>query len=229
MTSMKILIIEDDFRLSEIIKQGLEEQGYQVIVAFDGEMGKKTALSQDISLLISDIILPKLNGLEVCKAIRKIKPQIPVIMLTALGSTDDKIEGFDAGADDYLVKPFELRELYARIKALLKRTDLKSGPTERLLQYADIEMHLDTKTVKRNQTDINLTPREFSLLGYFLRNPEVVLSRDQIAVNVWETHIDTGTNFIDVYMNYLRKKIDKPFASKLIHTKPGMGFILKQE
>lgn len=226
---MKILIIEDDFRLSEIIKQGLEEQGYQVIVAFDGEMGKKTALSQDISLLISDIILPKLNGLEVCKAIRKIKPQIPVIMLTALGSTDDKIEGFDAGADDYLVKPFELRELYARIKALLKRTDLKSGPTERLLQYADIEMHLDTKTVKRNQTDINLTPREFSLLGYFLRNPEVVLSRDQIAVNVWETHIDTGTNFIDVYMNYLRKKIDKPFASKLIHTKPGMGFILKQE
>lgn len=150
-------------------------------------------------------------------------------MLTALGTTDDKVEGFDAGADDYLVKPFEMRELLVRIRALLKRNQKNSGNISGILAYADLEMNLHTKIVKRNQQQINLTPKEFKLLAYLMQNPDRVLSRVEIADKVWETHFDTGTNFIDVYINYLRKKIDRNFDHKLIHTKSGMGFILKTE
>jgi DNA-binding response OmpR family regulator len=151
-------------------------------------------------------------------------------MLTALGATDEKVEGFDAGADDYIVKPFEMRELAARIRALLKRRKASlSASTNTMLKYDDLEMNLLTKTVKRQGVEINLTPKEFNLLQYMLENPERVLSRAEIAEKVWDTHFDTGTNFIDVYINYLRKKIEKNFEKKLIHTKPGMGFILKAE
>lgn len=226
---MTILIIEDDLRVAELLQRGLEENGFTPTLAYDGISGKKLALQNDYDLIITDIILPKLDGIDLCKFIRQTKPNIPIIMLTALGTTDDKIEGFDAGADDYLVKPFEMRELIARIRALLNRRDNGNNNSGFILSYADLEMNLHTKMVKRNDQDISLTPKEFKLLEYMLQNPERVLSRSEIAEKVWDTHFDTGTNFIDVYINYLRKKIDKQFEHKLIHTKSGMGFVLKRE
>ena len=226
---MNILIIEDDTRIAELIQRGLQEQGFVPTLAYDGLSGKKLALQNDYNLIITDIILPKMDGLDLCKEIRKNKPDTPIIMLTALGTTDDKVEGFDAGADDYLVKPFEMRELLVRIRALLKRHNKTANNTGNTLKYAYLEMNLHTKIVKRNGQEINLTPKEFNLLEYMLQNPERVLSRVEIADKVWDTHFDTGTNFIDVYINYLRKKIEKDFDKKLIHTKSGMGFILKAE
>lgn len=226
---MNILIIEDDQRVAELIQRGLEVQGFAPTLAYDGLSGKKLALQNHYDLIITDIILPKMDGLDLCKQIRENKPDTPIIMLTALGTTDDKVEGFDAGADDYLVKPFEMRELLVRIRALLKRQSKKANNLGNTLKYADLEMNLHTKIVKRNSIEISLTPKEFNLLEYLLQNPERVLSRVEIAEKVWDTHFDTGTNFIDVYINYLRKKIDKDFDKKLIHTKSGMGFILKAE
>jgi DNA-binding response OmpR family regulator len=222
-----ILVIEDDERVSELIRRGLAENGFVTDAAYDGISGKKLALQNDYALVITDIILPKMDGLELCKELRRQKPHLPVLMLTALGTTDDKVEGFDAGADDYLVKPFEMRELLARIRALLKRTLLvpATGGSS-VLQYADLILDMNTKTAQRGGTAINLTPKEFKLLAYMLQNTGRVLSRSEIAEKVWDTHFDTGTNFIDVYINYLRKKVDKDFEPKLIHTRPGMGFIL---
>lgn len=226
---MKILIVENDHRVAELIKRGLEEQGFLTTLAYDGLSGKKLSSQDHFDLVITDIILPKMDGLDLCKYLRQTNPDLPIIMLTALGTTDDKVEGFDAGADDYLVKPFEMRELLVRIRALLKRNQKNSGNISGILAYADLEMNLHTKIVKRNQQQINLTPKEFKLLAYLMQNPDRVLSRVEIADKVWETHFDTGTNFIDVYINYLRKKIDRNFDHKLIHTKSGMGFILKTE
>ncbi|MEN5085581.1 response regulator transcription factor [Sphingobacterium faecium] len=226
---MKILIVEDDHRVAELIKRGLEEQDFVTTLAYDGLSGKKLSSQDHFDLVITDIILPKMDGLDLCKYLRQTNPDLPIIMLTALGTTDDKVEGFDAGADDYLVKPFEMRELLVRIRALLKRNQKNSGNISGVLAYADLEMNLHTKIVKRNQQQINLTPKEFKLLAYLMQNPDRVLSRVEIADKVWETHFDTGTNFIDVYINYLRKKIDRNFDHKLIHTKSGMGFILKTE
>lgn len=226
---MAILVIEDDQRVAELIQRGLEEQGFTVTLAYDGLSGKKLALQNDYNLIITDIILPKMDGIDVCRHIRETKPDIPIIMLTALGTTDDKVEGFDAGADDYLVKPFEMRELLVRIRALLKRNTKTANNTGFIVRFADLEMNLHTKIVKRGGQEINLTPKEFKLLEYLMHNPERVLSRVEIAEKVWDTHFDTGTNFIDVYINYLRKKIDKDYDRKLIHTKSGMGFILKVE
>ncbi|GIV44711.1 MAG: DNA-binding response regulator [Bacteroidia bacterium] len=226
---MNILIIEDDQRVAELIQRGLEEQGFAPTLAFDGLSGKKLALQNHYDLIITDIILPKMDGLDLCKQIREYKPNTPIIMLSALGTTDNKVEGFDAGADDYLVKPFEMRELLVRIRALMKRNNKTANNSGNILKYADLEMNLHTKIVKRSGQEISLTPKEFKLLEYLLQNPERVLSRVEIAEKVWNTHFDTGTNFIDVYINYLRKKIDKEFDKKLIHTKSGMGFILKAE
>lgn len=227
---MQILVIEDEQRVAELIKRGLEEQGYQVTLTSDGEMGKILALSKDYNLIITDIILPKINGIELCKQIRAAKPDSLILMLTALGTTDDKVEGFNAGADDYMVKPFDLRELHARIKSLMKRSQIGIGKIGKLiLRIADLEMNPQTKLVTRNGKTIDLTPKEFKLLEYMMQNPDRVLSRSEIAEKVWNTHFDTGTNFIDVYINYLRKKIDKDFSTKLIHTKSGMGFIFREE
>jgi len=223
---MHILVIEDDQRVSNLIKRGLEESGFQVTQAFDGELGKKLALRNGFDLIISDIILPKISGTDLCREIRAQRKSLPIIMLTALGTTDDKVEGFDAGADDYLVKPFEMRELIARVQALLKRYNNNIFQTETTLSLADLEMNLETKEVKRKEMTIKLTPKEFKLLEYLLINKKRVVSRAEIAQNVWDTHFDTGTNFIDVYINYLRKKVDKSYEVKLIHTISGMGFIL---
>lgn len=226
---MNILVVEDDLRVASLIQRGLEEHNFTVTIAYDGLAGKKLALQGSFDLIITDVVLPKIDGLDFCKQIRQALPVVPVIMLTALGATDDKLEGFDAGADDYLVKPFEMRELLARVRVLLKRNARSASNAASILRFADLEMNLHTKGVKRGETGIELTPKEFKLLEYLLSNPERVLSRVEIAENVWETHFDTGTNFIDVYINYLRKKVDKDFDQKLIHTKPGMGFILKHD
>jgi DNA-binding response OmpR family regulator len=222
----KILIIEDEQRVANLLRRGLEEMGYLSFVAYDAEMGLRLFRSGVYDLIISDIVLPKMSGFELVKEIKDQNKNIPVIMLTALGATDDKLEGFDAGADDYMVKPFDIRELEARIRVLLKRKILDGAQQETRLNYADLQVNLLTKTVCRNKQEIKLTPKEFNLLVYMMRNSERVLSRAEIAEKVWNTHFDTGTNFIDVYINYLRKKIDRDFDTKLIHTKPGMGFML---
>ncbi|WP_295940605.1 response regulator transcription factor [uncultured Alistipes sp.] len=226
----KILVIDDEQRIADLLKRGLEEFGFAVTVAFDGEMGRRLVNNQNYDLIISDVVLPNLNGFELSKEIRKIQPDVPIILLTALGTTDDKLDGFDSGADDYMVKPFDIRELNARINILLKRKhrEQEAEKTENL-EYADIKLNLDTKTVIREGKATKLTPKEFNLLKYMMLNAERVLSRTEISEKVWDTHFNTGTNFIDVYINYLRVKIDKDHDSKLIHTRPGLGFILMKE
>ena len=227
---MRILVIEDEARVANLIKKGLEELGFTTTIAPDGLSGRTAALTNAYDLIITDIMLPGLNGVELCKYIRQELPATPIIMLTALGTTDDKVEGFDAGANDYLVKPFDFRELYVRIRELLKRSSTlrETAPTT-ILQAADLEMNLTTRIVQRNKKEINLTRKEFRLLEYMMNNQGRVLSRAEIAQNVWETDFDTGTNFIDVYINYLRKKIDKEHPVKLIQTRPGIGFIFKEQ
>ncbi|WP_337364002.1 response regulator transcription factor [Prevotellamassilia timonensis] len=221
-----ILVIEDEKRVADLLKIGLEENGYQVMVAYDGEMGLRLFRTNAFELIISDIILPKRNGFELCQEIRKADEQIPILMLTALGTADDKLEGFDVGADDYMVKPFDFRELLARVKALLKRRAVTNVEVVKELAYADLTINFERQEVTRNGVPIKLSPKEYNLLAYLVENAERVVSRVEIAEKVWNTHFDTGTNFIDVYINYLRKKMDKNFEVKLIHTKPGVGFIL---
>ncbi len=224
---MRILLVEDEPKVASFIKKGLEEQTYEVDQAYDGTYGVKLALQQDYDLVILDVILPNISGLDVCRQIRQHNTSVSILMLTALGSTDDKIIGLDAGADDYLTKPFEFKELLARIRALTRRgTDL---PASEVLRLGDLEMDLTRKTVERAGNPISLTAREFSLLHYLMRNKGRVVSRVDITEQVWETSFDTGSNVIDVYINFLRKKIDKGHDTKLIHTLVGMGYVLKEE
>lgn len=222
----KILIIEDESRVASLLQNGLEENGYQTMVAYDGLMGLRLFQAHSFDLVISDVVLPKMDGFELCKEIRKLNPHIPILMLTALGTTDDKLDGFDAGADDYMVKPFDFRELNARLKVLLKRGNGNTQDLQKELVYADLRIDLQKKNAERNGIPVKLSPKEYNLLLYMVENADRVLSRVEIAEKVWNTHFDTGTNFIDVYINYLRKKIDRDFEPKLIHTKAGMGFIL---
>ncbi|GAA4300747.1 response regulator transcription factor [Nibribacter koreensis] len=223
---MKILLIEDEPKVSAFIKKGLEEQTYEVDLAYDGFYGAKLALENEYALVVLDVILPRMNGVEVCRTIRQQNQTLPILMLTALGSTDDKILGLDSGADDYLVKPFEFQELLARIRALTRR--VQENVSSEVLQLADLELDVQKKTVTRSGVPISLTAREFALLYYLLRNKERVVSRVDIIEQVWETSFDTGSNVIDVYINFLRKKVDKDFSPKLIHTLVGMGYVLKE-
>lgn len=220
-----ILIVEDEKRVADLLKIGLEENGFLALVAYDGAMGLRLFQSNTFQLVISDIILPKMNGFELCKEIRKVDDRVPILMLTALGAADDKLEGFDVGADDYMVKPFDFRELTARVRALLKRHAISGEVLVKKIAYADLSVNLELREVTRNNISIRLSPKEYNLLVYMVENAEKVISRMEIAEKVWNTHFDTGTNFIDVYINYLRKKIDRDFEVKLIHTKPGVGFI----
>lgn len=221
-----ILIIEDDKRVADLLRAGLEETGYRTTVAYDGAMGLRLFRTGEYHLVLSDVVLPKMDGFELCKEIRRIDGDVPVLMLTALGSTDDKLDGFDAGADDYMVKPFDFRELTARVRTLLRRKPRAPEKEPEELTYADLRIDLKRKEVDRNGTQIKLSPKEYNLLVYMTENAERVVSRTEIAEKVWNTLFDTGTNFIDVYINYLRKKIDRDFGVKLIHTRPGVGFIL---
>ena len=227
MEEIKILLVEDEKKIAESLKKGLSEQHYHVEVAFDGIIGKKLFETFPFDLIILDINLPGMNGYDLCREIRKKSEQIPVIMLTALSATDDKIEGFDAGADDYIVKPFDFKELLVRIRALLKRI-YQSTPSGNMLKVADLVMNLDSKEVTRADVPVSLTTKEFQLLEYLVRNKNRVVSRADIALNVWDIDFDTKTNVIDVYVNFLRKKVDKDFETKLIHTQVGMGYILKE-
>jgi len=229
MDEVKILLVEDEAKIANALKKGLQEAGYATEVAYDGIIAKKIFFSRTFQLVVLDINLPGINGYSLCRQIRDYNQQIPIIMLTALNATDDKLEGFDAGADDYIVKPFEFKELLARIKTLLKRSNFTGQPVGTVLRVADLEMNLGSKEVKRGDKKISLTAKEFQLLEYFMRNRNRVLSRADIAEQVWEIDFDTQTNVIDVYINYLRNKIDKTFDTKLIHTHIGMGYILKDE
>ena len=221
--------MEDEKRVADLLKIGLEENGYQTMVAYDGAMGLRLFQSNVFQLVISDIILPKLDGFELCREIRKLNEKVPVLMLTALGSADDKLDGFDAGADDYMVKPFDFRELIARVKVLLRRSAETLAVQPDQIVYADLSINLKLQEVRRKDILVKLSPKEYNLLLYMVENAEKVISRVEIAEKVWNTHFDTGTNFIDVYINYLRKKIDKEFDTKLIHTKPGVGFIFSDK
>jgi two-component system copper resistance phosphate regulon response regulator CusR len=225
---MKLLLIEDEPKTVQSLRQGLEEDGYEVDIAYDGLIGKQLAKNNTYQLIISDIIIPGINGIELCREIRNSGDATPILMLTALGTTDDKVTGLDAGADDYLVKPFEFKELLARVRALTKRG---AGilHTSQTLKFADVEVSLDAKTVHRAGNKINLTAREFNLLVYLIRNQGRVVSKVEIAEQVWDIGFDTGTNIIEVYVNYLRKKLDKDYPVKLIHTQFGMGYVLKVE
>jgi len=225
---MKLLLIEDEPKTLQSIKQGLEENGYEIDIAYDGLIGRQLAKNNTYQLIISDIIIPGINGIELCREIRTWGDETPILMLTALSTTDDKVTGLDAGADDYLVKPFEFKELLARVRALTKR-GTSISQTAQLLKFADLEISLDAKTVHRSGNKINLTAREFNLLVYLIRNQGRVISKVEIAEQVWDIGFDTGTNVIEVYVNYLRKKIDRDYPVKLIHTQFGMGYVLKIE
>lgn len=227
MNVSKILIVEDEPKVASFIKKGLDENLYETDIAYDGAIGIKMALQEKYNAIILDINLPMINGYEACKQIRQHKPNIPILMLTALGTTEDKLTGFDSGADDYLVKPFEFRELLARIKALLKR-NIAGNSAGNTLHIADLELNTDSKIVKRGNLKIDLTAKEFTLLEYLMRNRGRVISRSELAEKIWEITFDTGTNVIDVYINFLRKKIDKDHSNKLIHTHIGMGYVLKE-
>ena len=224
----KILIIEDEPKVASFIKRGLEVNTFHVDTAYDGEAGIRKALAKKYDAIILDINLPKVNGFDVCRQIREHNTHVPVLMLTALGTTSDKVTGFNIGADDYLVKPFEFEELLVRIRALLKRSQSEIA-SDRILKVADLEMDLNSKTVKRAGKKIELTAKEFTLLEYLLKNKDRVLSRADIAEKIWDITFDTGTNIIDLYIFYLRQKIDKNFSPKLIHTQVGMGYVLKEE
>jgi DNA-binding response OmpR family regulator len=225
---MKILVVEDEAKVADFLRKGLEEQGHFVEVAYDGQMGEKLAVRNDYDIMILDVILPWFNGYELCRRIRDKKPVVPILMLTALGTTEDKVLGFDAGADDYLVKPFEFKELLARIKALVKRS---TGVlhTSVVIKVSDLELNLDKKTAKRGNSTIQLTAKEFSLLEFLMKNKGRVVSRADIAEKVWDITFDTGTNVVDVYINILRKKLDKDFEKKLIHTRIGLGYCLDEQ
>ncbi len=222
----KILIVEDEKRVADLLKIGLEESGYSATVAYDGAMGLRLFRADSFQLIISDVILPQLNGFELVKEIRRTDPNVPILILTALGTTDDKLDGFDAGADDYMVKPFDLRELLARVRTLIRRQPENAGNARHTLTYADLVIDTARHEVSRGGTPVRLSPKEYNLLSYLVENAERVISRIEISEKVWNTNFDTGTNFIDVYINYLRKKVDKDFETKLIHTRPGVGFIL---
>ncbi|VFB04103.1 Transcriptional regulatory protein CusR [Chryseobacterium taihuense] len=232
----KIVLIEDETSVVSFIKKGLQEKGYEISVAFDGRTGVNLMQENDFDLVILDIMLPEMNGLEVCKEIRKTNKSVPILFLTALGTSENIVLGLENGGDDYLVKPFKFIELVARIKSLLRRSS--SGKVEEILeesadskhvyQFSDLIVNDYTKKVTRTGEEVSLTSTEYKLLMYFLNNPEKVISRAEILDAVWGVNYELGTNVVDVYVNYLRKKIDNQEDKKLIHTVIGMGYVLKK-
>ncbi|WP_412467830.1 response regulator transcription factor [Pedobacter sp. KLB.chiD] len=225
---MNLLLVEDEPSVVSVISRGLTDEGFTVSISPDGLIGKQMALENQFDLIILDIMLPGINGLELCKIIKEQKPNTPIIMLTALGTTENVVNGLDNGADDYLIKPFKFAELFARIRMLLRRYH-GAVSQDQIIAVGDLQLNLSAKTVKRNQQEIVLTATEYRLLEYMAKNKSKILSRIDILENVWDIDFNLGTNVVDVYVNYLRKKIDKNADQKLIHTAVGLGYILKEK
>jgi DNA-binding response OmpR family regulator len=226
-----ILLVEDDMEVASFIRKGLTEEGYQVTVTFDGSSGLQTALANYFDVIILDLMLPGINGLEVCRGIRKENRKVSILFLTALGTAENVVIGLESEADDYLIKPFKFIELLARIKSLLRRSDIALRPfqvTDEIYQVSDLQINDYTKTVKRGVQTISLTSTEYRLLLLLIKNPMRVFSRMEILELVWGINFNLGTNVVDVYVNYLRKKLDKGKSNKLIHTVVGMGYVLKE-
>ena len=227
----KVLLVEDEPGVAAFIKKGLEEESYQVQVAYDGHLALKLLSDNQYDIIILDIILPGTNGIEICKKIRSSSlADTPILMLTALNSTENIITGLDSGADDYLPKPFKLKELHARLRALLRRSNRSENSSlNDILEIEDLKLDRATKIVIRDDKEIKLTSTEYRLLEYLMKNQGRILSRVDILDNVWDINFDMGTNVVDVYVNYLRNKVEKGFKSKLIHTAIGMGYIMRTE
>jgi len=224
----QVCLVEDEQKVAAFICKGLEEHDYVVKTAKNGEDAKKLVASQDFDLLILDIMLPDINGIELCRQIRLTNTQTPILILSALDQVQNKVAGLKAGADDYLIKPFHFSELLARLEALLRRQNIPPKEDHTLV-FDDLKLDTWSNVAERAGTQITLTAKEYTLLELFMRNPNKILSREYIAEQVWSIDFDTGTNFIDVYVNYLRKKIEKGFGKKLIHTVIGMGYTLRND
>jgi len=225
---MNLLLVEDEPNVVAVISRGLVDEGFKVSVAPDGTIGAQMAEQSQFDLIILDIMLPGINGLELCKIIKNKTPNVPIIMLTALGTTENVVNGLDNGADDYLIKPFKFAELFARIRMLLRRYN-GAASNDQLINIADLQINLSAKTVMRNNIEITLTATEYRLLEFMAKNKYKILSRIDILENVWDIDFNLGTNVVDVYVNYLRKKIDKQASQKLIHTAVGLGYVLKEK
>ena len=223
----RILFAEDEPKLGQVVQEELSRQGYHADVAFDGLVAEKMFKEHNYSLVLLDVNLPYKNGLALCKEFREAKKGIPIIMLTALGELQDKMDAFNLGADDYIVKPFHFNELFARIKVFLKRSEHGSEQGERM-SIADLEINFIDKTVTRSNTAVNLTSKEFALLALLVKAKGKVVSKQEILEKVWGLSFDTGTNTIEVFISFLRNKIDRPFDTKLIHTKAGFGYFIKE-
>lgn len=225
-SNMRILVVEDEIKVANFIKKGLEEEHYAVDTALDGESGLYLSEVNDYDVIVLDLMIPKIDGLEVLRKIRGNKNNVPILVLTAKDTTEDIVKGLDSGCDDYLTKPFEFQVFLARVRALLRRERAESEP---VLKLADLALSPVTHKVTRGGKEIELTSKEYALLEYFMRNPNRVLTRTMISEHVWDYHFDSMTNVIDVYVNYLRKKIDKGFEPRLIHTIRGVGYILSPD
>jgi DNA-binding response OmpR family regulator len=225
----QILVVEDEPTIANALRRFLSDEGYLVEVAFDGETGLDLIQQSDPDLIILDVILPKVNGLDICREIRASNlKEVPILMITALGTSDNVIKGLDAGADDYVTKPFKMREVAARVRALLRRSKNNGTSPGSVLQLGDLQLNKDTRKAVRNGLEITLTATEYRLLECFMNNPRRVLSRMDLLDSVWGVNYRMDTNVVDVYVNFLRKKVDKPFGSRLIHTVVGMGYVLKE-
>ncbi len=224
---LNVLLVEDEISVGNLINKGLTERGYNISIAPDGNIGYEMASRNEFDLLILDIMLPGMNGLELCKRLRSIKVDTPILMLTALSSTENIVTGLDSGADDYLTKPFKFAELEARIRSLSRRKNPIHTEETNILRVADLEMNPDSKMVYRNGKRISLTSTEFRLLEFLLKNKGKVLSRMTILENVWGIDFNISTNVVDVYINYVRKKIETSFDKKILHTVIGMGYVIK--
>ncbi|MFC6097029.1 response regulator transcription factor [Flavobacterium qiangtangense] len=223
---MKLLVVEDEPNLLSIIRKGLSENNNEVSVAMDGRTALEMIQNHSFDVVILDIMLPDINGIEICRRLRAAKNFVPILLLTALGTTENVVTGLNAGADDYMAKPFKFSELQARISALARRSNQDNKPND-IISIDDLEIDGRSKSVKRNGESIVLTAKEFKLLYYLAKNAGTILSREQLLDNVWDINFDMNTNVVDVYINYVRNKIDKPFQNKLIHTMKGLGYVMR--
>lgn len=223
---MKLLVVEDEPNLLSIIRKGLSENNNEVSVAMDGRTALEMIQEHNFDVVILDIMLPDINGIEICRRLRAAKNFVPILLLTALGTTENVVTGLNAGADDYMAKPFKFTELQARISALARRSSQDNRPND-VIKIDDLEIDGRSKSVKRNGENIVLTAKEFKLLYYLAKNAGTILSREQMLENVWDINFDMNTNVVDVYINYVRNKIDKPFQNKLIHTMKGLGYVIR--